>query len=182
VVVVPIYKTEDEHAALVAKCAEISADLASAGVRVKVDDRDNLRPGVKFFEWEKKGVPVRLAMGPRDLAQGTVEMKRRIASDPKAKEFVPVANLAASIPAVLAEIQGALFERAKALRTARTFTLDSVSGLLVAANMNAVTKPDGTSVPASLAVFRMADNGKLSFLRKYDQERGVNWAGFLRLQ
>jgi 6-phosphogluconolactonase len=65
---------------------------------------------------------------------------------------------------------------------ARTFTLDSVSELLVAANMNAVTKPDGTQVPASLAVFRMADNGKLSFLRKYDLERGVMWAGFLRLK
>ena len=65
---------------------------------------------------------------------------------------------------------------------ARTFTLDALSGLLVAANMNAVTKPDGTGVPASLAVFRMADNGKLSFLRKYDMERGVMWAGFLRVK
>jgi 6-phosphogluconolactonase len=65
---------------------------------------------------------------------------------------------------------------------ARTFTLDSVSELLVAANLNTVTKPDGTRVPASLAVFRMADNGKLSFLRKYDMERGVMWAGFLRLR
>jgi 6-phosphogluconolactonase (cycloisomerase 2 family) len=65
---------------------------------------------------------------------------------------------------------------------ARTFTLDPVSGLLVAANMSAVTKPDGTRVPASLAVFRMADNGTLSLLRTYDMERGVMWAGFLRLQ
>jgi len=65
---------------------------------------------------------------------------------------------------------------------ARTFTIDSVSELLVAANMNAVTKPDGTGVHASLGVFRMADNGKLSFLRKYDLERGVMWAGFLRVK
>jgi 6-phosphogluconolactonase (cycloisomerase 2 family) len=67
---------------------------------------------------------------------------------------------------------------------ARTFTLDPVSGLLVAANQSAVTKPDGTRVPASLAVFRMADNGKLQFLRKYDVESGqgqsLMWAGFLR--
>ena len=66
---------------------------------------------------------------------------------------------------------------------ARTFTLDSVSALLVAANQNAVTKADGTRVPASLAVFRIADNGKLSFLRKYDVETGqggsLMWAGFL---
>jgi hypothetical protein len=69
---------------------------------------------------------------------------------------------------------------------ARTFTLDAVSGLLVAANQNAVAKPDGTLVPASLAVFRMADNGKLEFLRKYDVQTGqgssLMWAGFVRLK
>ena len=69
---------------------------------------------------------------------------------------------------------------------ARTFTLDAVSALLVAANQNAVTKADGTRVPASLAVFRVADNGKLEFLRKYDVETGqgssLMWAGFLRLR
>lgn len=69
---------------------------------------------------------------------------------------------------------------------ARTFTLDAVSSLLVAANQNAVTKADGTRVPASLAVFRIADDGKLSFLRKYDVETGergsLMWAGFLRIK
>lgn len=69
---------------------------------------------------------------------------------------------------------------------ARTFTLDAVSALLVAANQNAVTKPDGTRVPASLAVFRIGDNGKLEFSRKYDVEAGqgqsLMWAGFLRLR
>jgi 6-phosphogluconolactonase len=69
---------------------------------------------------------------------------------------------------------------------ARTFTLDSVSALLVAANQNVVTKADGTRVPASLAVFRVAGNGKLEFLRKYDVETGqgrsLMWAGFLRLK
>jgi 6-phosphogluconolactonase len=69
---------------------------------------------------------------------------------------------------------------------ARTFTLDQVSALLVAANQNAVTKADGTRVPASLAVFRIADNGKLSFLRKYGVETGqgasLMWAGFLRIR
>ena len=69
---------------------------------------------------------------------------------------------------------------------ARTFTLDAPSALLVAANQNAVTKPDGTRVPASLAVFRIGDNGKLQFLRKYDidteQGRSLMWAGFLRMK
>ena len=67
---------------------------------------------------------------------------------------------------------------------ARTFTLDAESALLVAANQNAVTKPDGTHVPASLAVFRIAGDGKLEFLRKYDvqtgQGSGLMWAGFIR--
>ena len=65
---------------------------------------------------------------------------------------------------------------------ARTFTIDPIAELLVAANMNAVTKPDGTDVPASLAVFRTAGNGTLTFLRKYDLDRGVMWAGFLRVK
>jgi len=69
---------------------------------------------------------------------------------------------------------------------ARTFTLDSAAALLVAANQNAVTKPDGTRVPASLSVFRIADNGILSFLKKYDVETGqganLMWAGFVRVK
>jgi hypothetical protein len=69
---------------------------------------------------------------------------------------------------------------------ARTFTLDAQSALLVAANQNAVTKPDGTRVEASLAVFRIAGDGKLAFLRKYDvqtgQGNGLMWAGFLRVE
>ena len=86
VVVVPIYKTDDEAKALFAECTRIAAELAKVGVRAKAYLRDNLRPGNKFFEWEKKGVPVRLAIGPRDLAARTIEMKRRTATDPKAKE------------------------------------------------------------------------------------------------
>jgi prolyl-tRNA synthetase len=125
VVIVPIYKTEDEAKSLFAECSRIAAELTKAGVRAKADLRDNLRPGNKFFEWEKKGVPVRLAIGPRDLAAGVVEMKRRTAADPKAKESAPVATLAASMPGVLADIQAAMLEKARALRTSRTFSVDS---------------------------------------------------------
>jgi prolyl-tRNA synthetase len=126
VVVVPIYKTEEEHAALVAECHLIYGELTKAGVRVKVDDRDNLRPGVKFFEWEKKGVPVRLALGPRDLAGRMVEMKRRTATDPKAKEMIPLDGLARFLSeTVLPQIQASMFTRAKELRAQRTFTTDS---------------------------------------------------------
>ena len=77
VVMVPIYKTAEEHDAILAKFNEIKAKLEALGISVKVDDRDTLRPGFKFAEWELKGVPVRLAMGARDLAAGTVELARR---------------------------------------------------------------------------------------------------------
>src|SRR6185436_18958802 len=93
VVIVPIYKTDDEFRELSAECARVAAELVRAGVRAKADLRDNLRPGAKFFEWEKKGVPVRLALGPRDLAGGMIEMKRRTSADPKAKEAVPLLTL-----------------------------------------------------------------------------------------
>ncbi len=125
VVIVPIYKTDEEAKALSAECSRIAAELTTAGVRAKADLRDNLRPGAKFFEWEKKGVPLRLAVGPRDLAQGVVEMKRRISADPKAKESVKAASLAATIPGILADVQKAMFDRALALRTSRTFQTDS---------------------------------------------------------
>ena len=77
VVMVPIYKGEDELRAIVDKMEQISAELKSKGISVKIDDRDNVRSGFKFAEYELKGVPVRLAIGPRDLANGTVELARR---------------------------------------------------------------------------------------------------------
>ena len=77
VVMVPIYKTEEEHSAIVSKMDAIKADLVAHGLSVRIDDRDTLRPGFKFAEWELKGVPVRLAIGPRDLASNEVEMTTR---------------------------------------------------------------------------------------------------------
>ena len=84
VVMVPIYKTDEEHAQVLAKMDEIRLALDGLGISCKIDDRDTLRPGFKFAEWELKGVPVRLAMGARDLASGTVEVARR---DPLTKEI-----------------------------------------------------------------------------------------------
>ena len=86
VVIVPIYKGEEQLAAARAKMNEIADGLAALGIRVQVDDRDNLRPGFKFAEYELKGVPVRLALGQRDLQNGTIELARR---DTLTKETVP---------------------------------------------------------------------------------------------
>ena len=77
VVMVPIFKTDEEHKAVVAKMEELKAGLKKNGLSVKIDDRDNVRSGFKFAEWELKGVPVRIAIGPRDLQNNTVEVARR---------------------------------------------------------------------------------------------------------
>ena len=128
VVIVPIYKGDDEAAALVDGVKRIVAELTKAGIRARADVRDNLRPGAKFFEWEKKGVPVRLAYGAREHAEGKVELKRRTAADPKAKEFVPVATLTETLPRILDEIQAELLQRARDMRDRRSFAVDSYDG------------------------------------------------------
>ena len=124
IVIVPIYKTDEEMKELSAECSRIAAELTRVGVRAKADLRDNLRPGAKFFEWEKKGVPLRLAMGPRDKAEGKIEMKRRVAADPKAKEFVPVSTLTTTLPGLLADIQREMLDRARTFRAQRSFQTD----------------------------------------------------------
>ena len=109
VVIVPIYKGEEQLAAARAKMNEIADGLTALGIRVKVDDRDNLRPGFKFAEYELKGVPVRLALGPRDLQNGTIELARR---DTLTKEVVPQEGLTERIVALLDEIQNNIFKKA----------------------------------------------------------------------
>ena len=109
VVLVPIYKGEGQMAEIVGALNTVANELKAAGVRVKVDDDDTKRSGWKFAEYELKGVPVRLAMGPRDLAGGTIEVARR---DTQTKEIVEAARIMAHVQALLEEIQTALFDRA----------------------------------------------------------------------
>ena len=115
VVMVPIYKSEEERNAILDKMYEVKKSLEAMGHSVKVDDRDTLRPGFKFAEWELKGVPVRLAMGPRDLANGTVEVHRR---DTLEKNTVGIEGLDKYIDGLLADIQKGIYEKALAFRTA----------------------------------------------------------------
>lgn len=110
VVIVPIYKG-DEGLAKVSEVADaIKAKLQTKGISVKYDNRDTQRPGFKFAEHELKGVPVRIAIGERDLANGTVELARR---DTLTKETVSIDGIDALIEKLLEEIQTNLFERAK---------------------------------------------------------------------
>jgi prolyl-tRNA synthetase len=122
VIIVPIYRGEEELDAVSVVAKQLVADLRAQGVRVKYDDRDTYKPGWKFNEYELKGVPLRVAIGPRDLANGVVELARR---DTLTKETVPVEGLAASVPGHLAEIQQAMYDRALAYREANMHVVDS---------------------------------------------------------
>jgi prolyl-tRNA synthetase len=122
VVAVPIYKTEEEHQAILAKFDEILGQLKKLGISIKLDDRDTYKPGFKFAEWELKGVPVRLAMGPRDLANGTVELARR---DIKTKEVVSLDGIDVFVANLLEEIQNSLFQRALSFRKENCFEVNN---------------------------------------------------------
>jgi prolyl-tRNA synthetase len=113
VVIVPIYKGEERKEALDAKGREMASKLKAAGIRVKFDDNDNSRPGFKFAEYELKGVPVRIAMGLRDLDSGNVEIARR---DTKEKTSIPMEGLVGYVGELLETIQHAMYGKALAFR------------------------------------------------------------------
>lgn len=122
VVIVPIYKGEEGLKTISAAVEPIITELKSKGISVKYDDRDTQRPGWKFAEYELKGVPVRIALGERDLANGTVEIARR---DNLTKENVPMAGLADRVMLLLEDIQKSIFEKAEARRKASTVKVDN---------------------------------------------------------
>ncbi len=117
VVIVPIYKGEESKAIIDAKAIEIIASLKAMGLRVKYDNNDNSRPGWKFAEHELKGVPVRIAMGLRDMENQVVEVARR---DTKEKNSMPMEGLAGTIVKLLDEIQQNMYNKALAFRTEKT--------------------------------------------------------------
>ena len=124
VVIVPIYRSDEELVAVRQAANEIAS--ASQGVRMKFDDREQHRPGYKFNEWELKGVPIRLEIGPRDLASGQAVVYRR---DTGEKAPAPIAELAGRLPALLDEIQQNLFDQALEFRKANTFSPGSYDEL-----------------------------------------------------
>ena len=122
VVIVPIYKNEEQLAQISEKVAEISKKLKALGISVKYDNNDNKKPGWKFAEYELKGVPVRLAMGARDLENGTVEIARR---DTLTKETVSLENIEMYISDLLKEIQENIFQKALNHRASVTREVNS---------------------------------------------------------
>ncbi|WP_421943959.1 proline--tRNA ligase [Pedobacter sp.] len=113
VVIVPIYKSDEDLAKITAYVNELSMRLKGFGISVKYDDRDTQRPGFKFADYELKGVPVRVAIGGRDIENKTVEIARR---DTKVKQTVPQEGLDIYIAKLLEEIQQAMFDKALAYR------------------------------------------------------------------
>ncbi|MBQ0062136.1 MAG: proline--tRNA ligase [Bacteroidaceae bacterium] len=122
VVIVPIYKGDEQLAAISEKANAIVANLRAKGISVKYDDADNKRPGFKFADYELKGVPVRLVMGARDLENGTVEVMRR---DTLEKETRQLEGIEAYVEQLLADIQVNIFNKAKAYRDSRIQKVDT---------------------------------------------------------
>ena len=122
VVMIPIYKNDEQLNAIREKLQPVIRELQAAGISVKLDDSDNKRPGFKFADYELKGVPVRLAMGARDLENNTIELMRR---DTLEKENVSFDNIAQHVTELLADIQNNLFEKARRYRDAHIYECDN---------------------------------------------------------
>jgi prolyl-tRNA synthetase len=122
VVIVPIYKNQDQLAAINEKVDGIVAKLKSMGISVKYDNADNKRPGFKFADYELKGVPVRLVMGGRDLENNTMEVMRR---DTLEKQTVSCDGIEEYVQALLKEIQQNIYQKALDYRLSHTVKVDT---------------------------------------------------------
>jgi prolyl-tRNA synthetase len=122
VVIIPIHKSEEQLAGISAKANLIKKTLETRGITVKYDDSDNQKPGWKFAEYELKGVPVRLAIGPRDLENNTVEVARR---DTLEKKTVSADGIDTYMADLLEDIQKNMYEKALQFREKNTFFVNS---------------------------------------------------------
>jgi prolyl-tRNA synthetase len=120
-VIVPIFKSNRETTTVMETVHRVEAELKAAGIRVKVDNRTEVTPGFKFNDWEMRGVPLRIEIGPKDIEKGTVAMARRDRPGREGKSFVPQAGLAAAVADLLTDIQKSLLERATAFRDSHIF-------------------------------------------------------------
>ncbi len=116
-VIVPIYKSDSERSQVLEAAGRLGVELRAAGIRVHLDAREGMKPGAKYFEWEARGAPFRLEIGPRDVAQGTATLVRRTGG---AKEAVPMSELAGRLPVEFDAMQRDLLDRARARRDANT--------------------------------------------------------------
>ncbi|MFL6216455.1 MAG: proline--tRNA ligase [Blastocatellia bacterium] len=120
VVIVPIFKTDEEKQTVIETARRLMKELIDADVRVKLDEREGMTPGFKFNDWEMRGVPLRIEIGPKDVAKSSVVLARRDKPGKEGKSFVEQAGLAATVKETLALIQQSLYDRALAFREAHT--------------------------------------------------------------
>jgi len=120
VVIVPIYKTDEEKASVLQTAKELKAQLVKANLRVTLDEREGFSPGWKFNDWEMRGVPVRVELGPKDVAKQAAILARRDKPGREGKFSASLADLPATIEKLLAEIHQSLFDKALAFRRANT--------------------------------------------------------------
>jgi len=136
VIIIPIFKNDEERVRTVEEAKKVFAELKALGVAVRIDDRDGLMPGAKYYEWEGKGVPLRIEVGPKDLEKGSLCIARRFVAEIKGenpadqrkrrKSFLPRAEAIASIVPTLDAMQKELLERARTLRTERSKVIDKL--------------------------------------------------------
>ncbi|HOH93371.1 MAG TPA: proline--tRNA ligase, partial [Bacteroidales bacterium] len=122
VILIPIFKTEEEKSLVLEKLNNIKNQLLNNNIRVKLDDSDDNSPGWKFAEWEMRGVPLRLALGPKDLANNTIEFARR---DTGEKQIFSQENIVENVKNYLENIQQNLYNKALAYRETRTYYADN---------------------------------------------------------
>jgi prolyl-tRNA synthetase len=122
VVIIPIYKSSDQLEKISEKVKIIKSELEKTGISVKYDDRDTNKPGWKFADYELKGVPIRIAIGPRDIENGTVEIARR---DTLQKETIPMENVTTYINGLLTEIQKSIYNKALSFRNENIYKVDT---------------------------------------------------------
>ena len=132
VVIVPIFKSNEEKALVFEAAKKIREHLVKADIRVKVDEREGQSPGFKFNDWEMRGVPLRMEIGPKDVAKGSVVLARRDRPGKEGKSFVPQEGIAESVKQQLDSIQKALFDRALAFRNMHTFEPNNIDDFRVA--------------------------------------------------
>ena len=118
VVLVPIYKTEAEKSKVMEVADKVFAELKAAGIRIKMDDREEVTPGFKYNDWEMRGVPLRIEVGPKDVEKGSVALARRDVLGRDGKSFLSQDNLAVTVSDMLDTIQASLLEKATAFRDA----------------------------------------------------------------
>ena len=117
-VIVPIYKNEAEKSKVMEVADKVFFELKAAGIRIKMDDREELTPGFKYNDWELRGVPVRIEIGPKDVEKGSVALARRDVPGREGKSFVPQASLASTVSGLLSEIHSSMLRRATDYRDA----------------------------------------------------------------